>query len=78
MIDYKDAAAGKMVTKEDGSGHFTEVILHPQVTISRESDQSKATEIHKNAHELCFIANSVNFPVRCEPIVIVVEKAAGV
>ena len=27
----------------------------------------RAAELHERAHHLCFIASSVNFPVRCEP-----------
>jgi len=26
-----------------------------------------AGRLHEEAHKFCFIANSVNFPVRCEP-----------
>jgi len=74
VIGYEDEATGKMVETEDGGGHFTEVILRPQVLISRESDPEKATELHHKAHELCFIACSVNFPVRTEPTIVVAEE----
>jgi organic hydroperoxide reductase OsmC/OhrA len=30
----------------------------------------KATVLHRDAHERCFIASSVNFPVRHEPVVL--------
>jgi organic hydroperoxide reductase OsmC/OhrA len=63
-----------MVETEDGGGHFTEVILRPQVLISRESDPEKANELHHKAHELCFIASSVNFPVRTEPTIVVAQE----
>jgi organic hydroperoxide reductase OsmC/OhrA len=48
-------------------GHFVEVVLRPQVTISATGDAAKAEAAHEAAHHGCFIANSVNFPVRCEP-----------
>lgn len=67
VTDYTDSATGKMIETPDGGGHFTEVVLRPRVRISKESDTEKAGEIHHRAHELCFIANSVNFPVRAEP-----------
>jgi organic hydroperoxide reductase OsmC/OhrA len=35
-----------------------------------ESMVAKAIELHHKAHEICYIANSVNFEVRCEPIVL--------
>lgn len=66
---YTDAAAGTMRQVGDG-GHFTEVVLHPVVTISA-GDPALALELHHEAHELCFIASSVNFPVRVEAQVVV-------
>lgn len=67
---YTDAAEGSMATAGDG-GHFVEVVLRPTVTISAGSDPLKAVAAHEAAHRACFIANSVNFPVRCEPRIVV-------
>ena len=67
---YADAAEGTMVTEGDG-GRFEEVVLRPVVTISTASDKTKAAAAHETAHHACFIANSVNFPVRCEPRIVV-------
>lgn len=70
VTGYTDNAVGTMIQTKDGGGHFTEVVLKPAVTIrkGREgSDSNLASELHKRAHELCFIANSVNFPVHIEP-----------
>ena len=67
---YVDAAEGTMVTEGNG-GHFAEVVLHPVVTISAASDAAKAEAAHVDAHHACFIASSVNFPVRCEPRIVV-------
>lgn len=66
VTGYRDAAAGTMVTDQTGGGRFTEVTLHPSVTIAAGSDEAVAMELHEEAHRLCFIANSVNFPVRHE------------
>lgn len=63
---YRDEALATMMEEADGRGRFTEVLLRPQVTISG-SEVAAATRLHENAHRYCFIANSVNFPVRCEP-----------
>ena len=65
MTDYVDAAEGTMVLVKDGAGHFTEVVLKPIVTISK-GDPQTALELHDDAHDKCFIANSVNFPIRVE------------
>ena len=67
VIDYTDNATGIMKETENGSGHFTEVTLHPLVTVTESSMIDKANELHKKAYELCFIAHSVNFPVQHKP-----------
>lgn len=67
VVDYVDHAKGTMVEVPGGGGHFTEVILHPIVTVKDSSMIEKANELHHKAHEKCFIANSVNFPVKQLP-----------
>ena len=67
---YTDTAEGTMLTEGNG-GHFTEVVLHPVVTITAGSDAAKAAAAHDDAHYACFIAASVNFPVRCEPRIVI-------
>ncbi len=69
VLSYTDAAAGTMVETPDGGGRFAEVVLHPKVTVAAGDDAEAAVKLHDKAHELCFIANSVSFPVRCEAAV---------
>lgn len=64
VTDYTDNATGILTVNNDGSGQFVEVTLNPIVTITDESKLAKANELHKEANKLCFIANSVNFPVK--------------
>lgn len=66
---YHDKATGTLLLTPDGGGHFTEVVLHPEVVVADEQMVAKALEFHSAAHKYCFIASSVNFPVRAEPIV---------
>lgn len=66
VIAYVDRASGTMAAEPNGGGHFTEVTLQPIVTIQSRSNVTRAERLHEKARELCFIANSVNFPVRCE------------
>ena len=66
VTDYVDRAEGWMQQTPDGGGHFTRVLLHPRVTVAAGSDTAKALALHHEAHALCFIANSVNFPVENE------------
>lgn len=62
---YRDTAEGVLRTEPGGGGRFTEVVLRPVVTISA-GDPEVALRLHAEANKLCFIASSVNFPVRHE------------
>ena len=65
---YSDRAVGTMLFG-GGSGRFTDVTLHPQVELAAGVDLDAARAAHEEAHKVCFIANSVNFPVRHEALV---------
>ena len=65
---YTDNAIGIMEETPDGGGHFTNVTLNPVVTVKEQSMMEKAKELHHKASALCFIANSVNFPVYHRPV----------
>jgi len=45
---------------------FERIVLRPHVTISA-GDRELAARLHHQAHEECYIAKSVNFPIDCEP-----------
>ncbi|MFC7327717.1 OsmC family protein [Marinactinospora rubrisoli] len=77
VVDYTDTATGTMVTRLDGSGEFTEVTLHPVVTVAAAESVDTAERLHERASELCFIARSVNFPVRHEPVIRVADTRVG-
>jgi len=62
---YTDTAHGTMT--ESGAGRFTEVVLRPKITVTDAGMIDKATSLHSEANAMCFIANSVNFPVLHEP-----------
>jgi organic hydroperoxide reductase OsmC/OhrA len=68
VVDYVDEAEGTMETGRGGSGRFVEAVLRPRVTIV-EGSPDVARRLHEAAHAKCFVANSVNFPVRCEPTI---------
>jgi len=67
VVDYRDDATGTMVETRDGGGKFTGVTLRPVVTAREPVDEQLAARLHDRAHELCYIASSVAFPVGCEP-----------
>src|SRR5260221_3418498 len=67
VVSYEDKATGTMAMK-DKRMRFTCVSLHPRVTITEDGDIARATLLHDQAYEECFIANSVNFAVHHEAI----------
>ena len=74
VVDYVDNATGIMMETSNGGGHFTEVTLNPIVIVTENSMVEKANKLHKKANELCFIANSVNFPIHHKPTSKILDK----
>lgn len=67
--DYRDDAVGVMTRNDQGRIAITQVTLRPQVRFGGERRPTAAEHeaLHHQAHERCFIANSVTSEVRCEP-----------
>jgi organic hydroperoxide reductase OsmC/OhrA len=74
VVGYVDEATGTM-RQEGNGGHFTEVVLRPRVTVVSADMAEAATLLHDEAHQACFVASSVNFTVRHEPLTAVREPA---
>jgi organic hydroperoxide reductase OsmC/OhrA len=70
VVAYEDDASGTM-TLQNGTLRFSDVLLRPRVTVASGTDMAKAQALHESAHHGCFIANSVNFPVRHDATVVV-------
>ena len=63
VASYEDDAEGVL----DGK-RFTSATLRPTVRWAGDPPPPEAIEeLHRRSHELCFIANSVEFPVGVEP-----------
>jgi organic hydroperoxide reductase OsmC/OhrA len=67
VTDYTDDADALLETGRDGGGRFVRATLRPRVRIQGGSFE-EARRLHEEAHRRCFVANSVNFPVTCEPV----------
>jgi len=67
---YEDDPRGRMVEGGDAPGRFAEVVLSPRVTVAQPEMVDAATHLHHQAHEECYIANSVNFSVHVAPEVV--------
>ena len=61
VTSYEDEPEGTM----DGT-RFTHVVLRPRVEFEGEVDDAILDRLHHEAHERCFIANSVSCPVEVE------------
>jgi organic hydroperoxide reductase OsmC/OhrA len=63
VASYEDDADGILEGKR-----FTAATLRPRVRWGGDPPEPEAIEaLHQRSHELCFIANSVDFPVAVEP-----------
>jgi organic hydroperoxide reductase OsmC/OhrA len=67
VTGYEDHASAVMRLNRNGSGQFEEAVLSPRVTVSEAVSAGLMDELHHEANQLCFIARSVNFPVRHSP-----------
>lgn len=67
ITSYTDQATGIMIENASGGGRFNVVTLNPVFYVADESMVEKAIELHHKAHEICYIANSVDFEVKCNP-----------
>lgn len=69
VIAYEDRATGRLAIGPHGNAgkmSMQEAVLRPKVTVAKGTDLADAMAIHDKAHANCFMANSVNFPVRHE------------
>lgn len=63
VVSYTDEAEATLEVLDDGSGRFTVIKLNPKVRITNIDKIEEALSLHKKANQLCFIANSCNFPI---------------
>lgn len=68
VLSYVDDALGEMQDDDPlRRGHMTQVTLQPHVVIQNPEHVQLAQSLHEQAHHQCMIANSINFPVYCQP-----------
>ncbi len=66
---YTDEAEGTMEKNMSGKTAITRVFLRPTVTFAEERTPDDATHaaLHEEAHDACFLANSVRTEILCQP-----------
>ena len=67
---YVDDAVGTMAKNDSRKLAITRVTLRPNVAFSGERipTRTEVDAMHHQAHEECFIANSVKTDVQCQPV----------
>lgn len=65
---YDDEASGTLARNAAGRQAMTRVVLRPRVRCigERQPTVAELQALHEQAHEACFIANSVTTEVHCE------------
>jgi len=63
---YESIAEGVLENVE-GKYRFTEVILHPHITVKSEADVERARELLDSAHKGCLVSNSITSTVKILP-----------
>jgi organic hydroperoxide reductase OsmC/OhrA len=66
FVSYECAAEGVLENVE-GKYRFTEVILHPHVTVKSQEDIERAREVLDSAHKGCLVSNSITATVKVFP-----------
>ena len=77
VTGYIDHPEGIMAERADGAGEFTEVVLRPRSQVTEQRMLTATEGLHERAHQLCFIARSVSFPVRYEASTSLAAPAPG-
>jgi len=75
VVEYVDQPSGRMRIESQGAGQFTDVVLRPRIALRSPTTRSGepvtdalVRSVHDKAHQHCFIARSVNFPVHVDPV----------
>jgi organic hydroperoxide reductase OsmC/OhrA len=76
-MSYVDRPIGFMDENADGSGQFKQVVLRPEVTVTARNRVDDANLLHDRVGEKCFVARSVNFPIRHKPVTATCEVVSA-
>jgi organic hydroperoxide reductase OsmC/OhrA len=62
VVSYEDEAEGFMNERR-----FVRIVLRPAIKFDGDPDTELVSRFHDQAHEACYVANSLNCPVEVEP-----------
>jgi organic hydroperoxide reductase OsmC/OhrA len=66
-----------VVEKQEGGFRFTQINLHPTITIDRESDRERAQRLLEKAERVCLIARSLDCEISLEAKIEIEEPVAA-
>lgn len=66
VLSYEDSPIGHGESAPDGTGRFVAATLKPLIRLPKGTNIDIADAIHGDIHKYCFIARSVNFPIKHE------------
>jgi organic hydroperoxide reductase OsmC/OhrA len=67
VASYRDAAVGTVARNDEGRMAMTRIVLRPEIAFAgRVPDAAEVERLHHQAHESCFIANSLRTEVVVE------------
>ncbi len=59
--------AGGTVDRKEGVTRFTEIVLHPRITVPAGSNRERVLQILEKSEKACLISASLSTPLRLEP-----------
>ncbi len=69
VLSYIDATEAKLAVFLNGKGFFQSITLSPKVVVENPEHIQKAIALHQKANKMCFLANSLHFPIKHNPTV---------
>jgi organic hydroperoxide reductase OsmC/OhrA len=68
VVGYEDEAVALM-PEDDHPVRITEIALRPRITVAGDASDERVAKLVEQAHEYCFIANSLKSEMTVEPSV---------
>jgi organic hydroperoxide reductase OsmC/OhrA len=72
VLDYVDGASAEM-PEDDPPVRLTKITLRPKITLAKGPTEDRVLKLIHQAHEHCYIANSLRTEVTLEPRVTLLE-----
>ncbi len=66
MINLELDAEGT-VDRQDGVTRFTEIVLHPKLTVAAGTDRERVIRLLEKSEKGCLVSASLSTPIRLEP-----------